>query len=374
MTIICGFSSNDFPVLIGDILLTSDQLYEGIDHTPTLGPVQPDATHPFGFTISGFNQKVNILDDKCIVAWSGNWTQARAMIRDITKVLSDHGPNLDEIIKTINTVAAPDKDKLSMIMFLQENENLHYYYHSAEKVTSKFVDNAYVAGSGSIYVKKFFGQLEQMDKPPHVDAGAPHYTTALGFGLTLSSQCVGREILSAGNLIERWGGAIELGYILGGVAQKLNNIMHFHLSYEDSVDRTTKINLVPIITKTEYQGDLLVIRRVQFMPARVNKNSDSGSLVIESDKISVVPPILKHVDPSFTPDIPDLEYDVLCTWMHYNLNGVSKWSQSFVDFCHDKRRPLRIEQHGEEYSLAIEERLGDRVRQAVTEYKATLNS
>lgn len=366
MTIICGLYINDFPVLLGDVLLTTGIKNINDDLTlPITGKLPDNFSQEFGFSVSRLRQKVNIIDDKVIVAWAGAMIQATAMIRDIRDLVKEHSPSIEKMRELIQSINPEDKSDLAMIIFVQEDDKLYYYWDSTKAKEQKFIKGIRYAGTGSPYLEK---TLDAMDSATEVDEGAPDYVHSLGTALTIASQAVGREYYSGQNILERWGGIIELGFVLGQKAQKLNNIMYCHVRYAHHEGlEFNDFSLAPKIVKAEYFENFLYCRTMEF---RQDANAkDAPYMFLADENVTVIPPILYDGVSKIKNYTPSLTYDFLCTHLSYEIDGKPSWSSSFVDFCGDGRKPLVIEKFGEKFRVAMTSRLGDRLRSAIESYR-----
>ena len=83
MTLIAAMQMRGQPVLIGDLLISSEHPEATQIELPTLGALpkdfRPDNIHAF----SNLAQKLTLINDHLVVAWSGRVVHARDFIREL---------------------------------------------------------------------------------------------------------------------------------------------------------------------------------------------------------------------------------------------------------------------------------------------------
>src|SRR5215211_6739040 len=86
MTLIAKLSINNVPLLLGDVLLSSESRTGLRANLPLVGDINKViADRGFAFEVS-FAQKVNILGDRLAVAWCGPAMQAEREIRALSAI------------------------------------------------------------------------------------------------------------------------------------------------------------------------------------------------------------------------------------------------------------------------------------------------
>lgn len=77
MTLVAAVSPYQMPVMIGDLLVTSETTGQEVEQLPTLGNLFFLKRHPDEFKyISGFSQKIAMINDNMAVGWSGRYEAA----------------------------------------------------------------------------------------------------------------------------------------------------------------------------------------------------------------------------------------------------------------------------------------------------------
>ena len=358
MTLIGAFTVNGSPVLFGDVLVTREGPPSSSVKLPTVGDVNARLSDEFAFHVAGLCQKVNLITPKHAVAWCGSAVQARAALRELRDVV-DREPNKASAVADYFTqLPEREREDLSILaLTLSDGQVVTIYFMNAATAQEAYTMNIRLAGSGALYGRAFFERIAS-GPLPEVDQAAPPFVPALGTGLTIASQAIGRELTSGGTLIERWGGAIEISFLNGNGFQKLDNVLYLTLSCELAADRL-RINAVPHVIKCSYQQLDLVCRTVRLI-------GEIHHLRIAEDQIVVVPPM--GANRGFGPhpsDRPSLDYYALCTYIGVNEASGPNWSTSLVTFCGDDRRPVRITESGDRVNFEFSDRFIERIRNCI---------
>lgn len=86
MTAVARLTINNFPVLIGDLLLSNEELDKKVIHLPTVGSHTIVFPTGSGFTISGLRQKLTVIGDNLTVGWAGNRLAAKAIVKELIEI------------------------------------------------------------------------------------------------------------------------------------------------------------------------------------------------------------------------------------------------------------------------------------------------
>jgi hypothetical protein len=317
MTVIVGLLINDVPALLGDVLITAPRPSDKQAPTPTLENAnsyfEPHYAH-----VPRLRQKVNILNDKVIVAWAGSPLHARALLREMKEAL-DGGAEPEAAIEIVRSWPEEDKKDISIIglargpkitRFVWNGEILH--------VESSVFKKVVIGGSGMNDVGALIRHMEKgnigvEDRMPDTPK-MPLYALALG------SQAAGWEYITQENLSNSWGGIVETGMFNGGVASKVGEILYSF--WEFDVEKNMLVPR-PTFIKQEYQGDLMVTYTL---------SADEGPRVV------VVPPLLSNYrdDERIEVAPPTLTYRWICSCIVVREGNETVDIFSTVERCDDK--------------------------------------
>lgn len=104
MTLIAQLSINGAPLLIGDVLLSSEQR-TGLKVTlPLVDDINEVlAKNGVPFQVD-FCQKVNVLSDRLVVAWSGRMDEAERALRVLSRISTHANLDLGDIGRELNAI------------------------------------------------------------------------------------------------------------------------------------------------------------------------------------------------------------------------------------------------------------------------------
>jgi hypothetical protein len=353
MTIIFGFKRNNVAVLCGDTLLSRAAQQTTNVRLP-LGPVHSSISGKFEFKLG---QKINIVDPAVALAWSGSYDQAFDLVKEIKLHVDRSGPSASEIGQII--VAHADHN-LRCIALLAEGDQISYLWSQAETASLRRFENVCCAGGGSTYFKEMIAALDSVDpiSEPAIDNAA----SVVCDGLTFASQSMGRELFTQQNLVERWGGTIELCYRAADAFVKLDKVAFVHFRY-DETSPEAGLTWVPRLLLNRYNGPDLECIALQCEPT-----SDRRLFSISHDDSVVIHPLISHGAVRPTP-VRTFEYQWLCTHFSYCRAGQSVWSMSKVDACPNGPGPFRVAINGSTVDACFTNRLGDWMREQIRTYQ-----
>jgi hypothetical protein len=358
MTIIFGFSTGDYPLLIGDVLL-SGGIGNGPQSLPTIGPVPYSLATEFGVRIAGVRQKINILHDNLALAWSGNFLAAYALAKKLKQHVNDNALSTEGIAGIIKE----GSDDLACILLVVEGQRTSLLWQNVQSIELTQFKHVRFAGSGSNY---FIKTIKTLDASKPV-SDAPGAFQPIGTALTIASQCVGREMFTLNTLMESWGGAIEICFPVDGKLQKLDNVAFLQVIY-DADEPSEDFTFAPRVLLNRYYADRLVCRAISF---RVS-DDNADKLLVDSDEITLIEPLLRSSTPIIKSSASEFEYDYLCTCLRYrNRRKNRSWSESFVYACPGKLNPgpLKIRFDGKNATVVITDELKGLLRAAVLAFE-----
>jgi hypothetical protein len=91
MTLISAFKIGVCPVVVGDLLLSGPERLEGETSIPVIGNITRVFPQGSGWSIVGLRQKVNLIAENCVVAWSDSQLAATIIIKEL-RMLSSVAP------------------------------------------------------------------------------------------------------------------------------------------------------------------------------------------------------------------------------------------------------------------------------------------
>jgi hypothetical protein len=241
-----------------------------------------------------------------------------------------------------------------------EGDQISYVWSQADTATLRRFENVCCAGTGSNYFKQTIAKLDNVD--PITKPTIDNFTSVLCDALTFASQSMGRELYTQQNLVDRWGGAIELCYRAAGAFVKLDKIAFVHFRYDEAAPEAG-LTWVPRLLLNRYNGPDL-----ECMALQCEQTSDPRLFSISHDDTVVTGPLSS--EKLVRPQLPRIfDYHWLCTHFSYCRAGNSLWSMTRINSCLNGPRPLRVTMHGTDVDVSFTNNLGDWMREQIRAYQ-----
>jgi hypothetical protein len=252
----------------------------------------------------GFAQKVNILSDRLVVAWSGPELQATRALRVLSEIASR--PNLDrvQIAAELEAIDPERVNELQLIGLLVTD------VRGAEIRASQFswrVPHTDVPGLGTVHVAGT-GKVEFIRLLGVTDwtlGGAANELVVAHFIL---GDLVNREYRRGGTIENRWGGGFEAVTFASdsGRFQKVGDVLHTFWAVD--MRSPDKAHFVPMFYKTTYWQDALIIRYARF------DSVAEHNFQLAMNSFELIPPLLKDTKEYDLEELGsvDFSHKVLC--------------------------------------------------------------
>ena len=335
MTLIASLSVNGAPLLIGDVLLSSDRMKGRSVNYPLIGNIDPhlqSAGLSFGVA---FKQKVNLVNDRLAVSWSGPLEQAERAVR----VLSELRGNLQlaDIQAALSAIDEGAIDKLQLIGFLirgvtGKTVEASQFYLGVPGISVPGIGAVHVAGLGRDKFLALLNEIKWTKLEKDNEYQAAH---------ALLGALTNEEFDSHNNIRDRWGGGFEAVTfsIASGRLEKVGDILHTFWKVSDPTLST--IDFYPRFYKTTYWNDALIVRTARF------EEIAKGTFKLAGTEFDIVPPILKEVNDYSLSELEEIgfSYRVLCCHV-------------LVETTDSSGRFIYMEQMGDQPQVLLEARIG----------------
>jgi len=283
MTLIAQVSIGGAPVTVGDLLLSSNQKKGLRTNLPLVGDInQILAGRGLPFEVS-CTQKVNILSDRLVVAWSGDSVQAERALKVLLAACARQKLDKTDIQAELEAIDPDQIDELQLIGMLVTDVN------GTTITGSPFswgVPRTEVPGLGTVYAAGT-GKEEFIRRLSVADWTAGNTANEFQVAHALLGDLVNMEYRQGGTIENRWGGGFEAVFFASdsGRFQKIGDILHTFWTIDaDSLDR---IQFAPMFYKTTYWRDALIIRH-----ARFDAIADR-TFQLKMNSLELIPPLLK---------------------------------------------------------------------------------
>jgi hypothetical protein len=303
MTLIAQFSVNGAPILIGDVLLSSETRIGLKVKLPLVGDInQILADNDLLFEVVGFAQKIHVFDGRIAVAWSGPSIQAKRALQVLADISSQEKLTVDDILGELKAIDQTKIDQLQLIGLLLEEVNgttIRASSFSLRVLCEDFpnIGRGWVTGSGRGAFLQLLQKGSWLAQP-----NAPEYHVAHGLLGALTNE----EYRTGNTIANRWGGGFEALTFSprSGRLEKVGDILHTFWEVTENSDDS--IGLFPFFYKTTYWRDALVLRT-----ASLESFQDTR---LKTNDITLIPPLLKEnneYDPAELGSV-DFSYRAVC--------------------------------------------------------------
>ncbi len=283
MTLIAKFSVNGVPLLVGDVLVSSDAITGRETTLPLVGDINKViADHGLRFEV-GFKQKVNLIGERLAVAWSGPMMQAERALRALSAISTRNNPTSDDIRRALEAIDNEAIDRLCLIGLLHRDTvgtdvEVHHFAMGIQPIEQAGLGRVFAAGTGRA---AFLALLQKSDWTNSGSGNHYQVAHALLGGLTNEEYRTGRTIM------DRWGGGFEAITFQEGRFEKIGDVLHtFWRLNQTSND---PIGLLPMFYKTAYLRDALIVRSARFDEVGMR------TFALTSTDLVLVPPLLMNV-------------------------------------------------------------------------------
>jgi hypothetical protein len=307
------------PIYIGDLLLSADVKLNHVVDIPAIKDI--NARLPKGTlrSVHALRQKLNLISDRLIIAWAGSYLQARSLMREMKRAADSGDITLDNIRQIVESRDPSDRDDLQFVGTVLTPNHLGdgrvYLQHFEYCINCISMDdvNVYAGGSGADELLRIIPQGVAANPLPDCQPESPeHYGWALAQAMAVSGGFIGHETTTGENILNWWGGGIEVASFVDGKFQKLTNVLHTVWRAIKTDSEHYEIRFVPKLIKYDYFEDALVAQTFDVAINRAN-----GKAVIEEHSYRMYTPILKgrrNYDLSrFEPR--DLRHTTLCCYV-----------------------------------------------------------
>ncbi|PKO26992.1 MAG: hypothetical protein CVU32_03100 [Betaproteobacteria bacterium HGW-Betaproteobacteria-5] len=258
MTLIAAFSTQNCPVLFGDLLLTGEATQNNKRNiaVPALGNVG-DFFGNSDWAITGLAQKVVLISPSCAIAWAGSWIGAKSLIFDLREMSQREALTAGAILSYLEQNTDLQQYPVSVVGWVLEGrENFKQFWYEAEYTfTGDKLGLVAVAGTGRSAMKQFVETIGSM--PPIATTGTVGPAQlAIGTSSFLNSALIRTE-LHGGNstptLLSMFGGGYEAAIYTDGAFRKIGDITY--VLWEACVIKGKVIFSSPqLILKQQYES------------------------------------------------------------------------------------------------------------------------
>lgn len=313
MTLICRFSVLKAPIVVGDVLLSSEKRTGLRTNLPLVGDINRILEkRGLSFQVS-FAQKVNILSDRLVVAWSGPILQAERALRVLSAAASRQKLDKSDIQSELQAIDPEKIDALQLIGVLVTD------VHGDQVSASTFawnVPRTEVPGLGMVHAAGT-GKEEFIRLLGSTDWTLAGMANERQVAHLILGDLVNMEYRRGGTIENRWGGGFEAVTFAGdsGRFQKVGEILHTFWAV--NMSSPDKAHFVPMFYKTTYWRDALIVRHARF------EGVGERAFQLAMNSFELIPPLLKDASDYDLEELGsvDFSHKVLCCHVSIERQG-----------------------------------------------------
>lgn len=315
MTAVARLTINNFPVLIGDLLMSNEELDKKVIHLPTVGPHTMVFPTGSGFTISGLRQKLTVIGDNLTVGWAGNRLAAKTIVKELIEINRSSPFTLETLFDYFDRLPKVGiNDDVSFVGWTKEGARVRGFGIRSIEFSSRKFGKVGLLGSGNDDLRNYLEAYPDLLKP-EVD----HPWHSFSGALLLGGFLLRIEMENLSSLRQYYGGGYEIVGIHEDGFRKLDDVT-FAFWEASLIGKKVTFTLQPRILKYWYKGDVLLIRSL-----RIDRPSNDSDF-IPTSKVDVIPPIYRDIaDGEINGVTPEMNSKILCNYFLVKLpNGISQ--------------------------------------------------
>ncbi len=351
MTLIANTLNFAYPILVGDILMSSSHEKNNV-HLPTflkgVDDLLPSEQKLFPFSL---RQKIYIISDNLVVGLTGIEYQLKAFIEDIRLYFRVKESTAENIKQFFEEYDFSEFDKSSCIAIFSENtengiiidQRIIGSWTESKSATYEYV---IAGGSGSQYF------IQHAKKEYYVGGYGDKSNLHKAISLNYINLCnlLGIERLSLDTLREYWGAGFEMIFFNGERFIKMDDMTY--VIWKGYIDlKSEEYSAAPfLVMNYNYYDDILLI------------TASDGSLI----ERYLVPPIDKKkedIDLELFPKKPTIDCTRICCsyvleFSNGKINTPSFFAESkekpgiiSIDFDNDGRLQIMVQQNVERFLI-----------------------
>jgi hypothetical protein len=289
MTLIAGFVRDGCPILMGDLLVSDEDMSDKEFVFPTVGKVSKRDLENGNYSPSQLCQKVILTSPRLVISWANKKIYAKAFIKTVIDANAHNNPSHKLLSDIYNELGG--SGNLSIIGLYRDGSEMRSFNFESWPVDPPYTGFSYFRAAGSGY-----GTL--IDTIPKLHEGnlsgnINKLEKGIATAVQLSTSLLSQEILSHLSLHELFGVGYEIAHPLGAGLAKFSNLTYVFWTAEEVDSGNWRMLPFPFLTfNYSYNGDILIIRSV-----RASSMPISNSCRIDSDELHAISPIQRLINP-----------------------------------------------------------------------------
>jgi hypothetical protein len=319
MTAVARLAIRNHPTLIGDLLISGDEVPGFSPALPTRKDVSSHFPQGADIVPVATGQKIVLVTDQLVVGWAGDCDITRDVICELQRKSAITPFTMASLDQHLDTLSPSVWDEISLVGFIREPKGIAQFQRDAKEVDTKLFGTVALIGSGRTDMESFLTSFQQL--PDGMDRKLNELEQSLGFALHLTGTFLNLEQLTAESIVKYYGAGYEIASLMGENFEKMGNVTYIFWTAL-AHDGKPRLNKHPTrLFRYAYIADLLVVRAFTFEPS-----------VTTRDELHFVTPVYRDgtaeeqswVDHPETAPAPSLDAPWLCNYIVTTLpNGKS---------------------------------------------------
>lgn len=288
MTLLAAFTIHDIPILIGDFLLTDEQVNTNHIFYPTRPELKGVKPGPGERRICGLSKKIHIIGERLAVGFTGQMQPGRYLLKQLYKKFSHEKPNARNLSSFLRTLRYANKSKTELTGWIWEKRPLCFHWKGSSPGDLNFSKGVFT-GSGGNHFKSMLTNADNAGLSPNIQ-------TALDSAIYIGSCNVGKlffeELSSAENLKHHYGYGAEM--VLWDGSRFFYNEKLTFIFWNILIDPKNNLHIVPANVCAAYKN-FGAFSAIQVTHLEPKKNGTPG-LQAENTYIQIVTPIYDNMN------------------------------------------------------------------------------
>ena len=228
MTLIAAINIKIYPVLVGDLLVTSPIAPAHRVAIPTIGEITKEQGNLLTCHVVGLDQKICILNDCLAVAWAGRKVYARDIVRQMKGHFDDNPVNYNTLEEFLKSQNEKYLDELSLICIYKTDTGLQVLSANATKIETERFSECHTGGSGQ---SALIDMLYTYGSSRPLKGEANALQRSVLDAVALMSNLVATEISAGKPNSLAFGGAFEVAVFSDNAWIKIGDVLHLFWNF-----------------------------------------------------------------------------------------------------------------------------------------------
>lgn len=259
MTAIMGFGYGGVPVLIGDVVESVSSRYAPTNmYFPSVGRISITPDKKRGRTPSGLVQKLAVIGDNLMIAWTGDVRSANDLlttIQDANNIEPFSRASLGRFLQQQSP--SVNRKDVGLIGVIKDGDYWTMFQKNVQTYKDKTLGSIFAGGSGA---RQVAAQLRSFEPPGNKEISGAE---VIGVAAGISASLITHEAHHLASLENLYGGVYEIATTGTGKPEKIKDIMYVHWMTNLDRGRFSRASLT-YIYRIAYWNELLLVRTVKF--------------------------------------------------------------------------------------------------------------